>query len=95
MSGKLVIITTDGAERILKYEGKSPGLKTLQEAVGGYIERITAYYEKKHYTAWVDEEGIPKNLEVNTRAIKKYVPQINKFPITVYGTLVIEVPDDV
>jgi len=95
MSGKLIIITPDGAERILAYEGKSPGLETLQMAVGGYIERITAYYKGKRYTAWVDEDGIPKNLEFNTAAVRKYLPMVGSSLTGVRGTLVIEVKDEV
>jgi Na+/alanine symporter len=55
--------------RIAKGAGE---LKTLQEAVGGYIELVTVIYGVKRCVAFVNEEGRLKNLEFNERASNAY-----------------------
>ena len=46
-------------------EGNHFGLKELQEAVGGYIQLVTL---KTGKILVVDEEGLLKNLPLNTKA---------------------------
>lgn len=41
---------------ILKNQDK-PDLGTLQELVGGYIERVPVYWKKHVFDGWINEEG--------------------------------------
>ena len=52
------VITTEGEVNDI---GAKPGLKKLQEAVGGYIERVAL----QDVVVYVNEEGMLQNLPIN------------------------------
>lgn len=47
-------------------------LEHLQGVVSGLIEMSQARYDGKNYTMWVNEEGLMKELPLNTKATKAY-----------------------
>ena len=69
---KLVRIDIDGTFTVKEYKNK-PTLKDFQDAVGGYIERVKVRYEGKDRDAFVDEEGIMKDLPINPTATEFYI----------------------
>lgn len=87
MSGSIVIIKPDGSENSIRWpQGGQPPLETLQRCIGGgYIESVKVHYGKTRQ-AYVDEDGLIKNLPFNERASFLYGRRI-------VGDMVIWIPD--
>lgn len=66
MSGLLVVVSPDGTQRAIPWiKHGQPDLKILQEAVGGYIERVQVRWEGKLRYAYVNEDGHALRLAIN------------------------------
>ena len=68
-AGKFLVIQADGKYRFVDPEKDAQGrdgitLKHMQEAVGGYIERVS-HKSRAGIDIWVNEEGKTKGLYVN------------------------------
>jgi len=65
-TGKLLLVYPSGAsiEEVVT-DKKGPSLETLQRVVGGCIERIKVRYNDRTRDAYVNEDGIAKNLPYN------------------------------
>lgn len=77
---KGILITTDNSMQIMNF--KKSTLKSLQKAVGGYIESVYPKGLGKPYIFVCNEEGLIKNLPVNPTA--SYL-----FGNTIYGNVVV------
>jgi len=96
MSGKCIKVDVTGVTTLHTYPEKKPTLPFLQELVGGYIEHVNVMYNRRKHDAYVDEDGLPKELKVNSAALLKYSPSVNGYSIPlIVGPLVIVVPDEV
>lgn len=63
----------DGRVLVMEWEdGTCPGYEWLTRAVGGYLQPITQFLATQHHrvVAFCDEEGLPKELDVNLPAMK-------------------------
>ena len=67
MPGQLHIISPENHRTIIVIE-KEPSLEQLQKAVGGYIEVVKVRFEGKIRDAYVNEEGLLKQLPYNPYA---------------------------
>lgn len=83
---KLVIISPSGDSKELSMMAK-PSLRVLQESVGGYIELVKVRWQGKIRDAYVDEDGISKQLAPNLRASDLTVNNHR-----IFGPMVIYVP---
>lgn len=68
-AGKFIVIQADGKYRFVEPEKDEQGregitLKRMQEAVGGYIERVS-HRNRASIDIWVNEEGKMLGLEIN------------------------------
>lgn len=59
-----ILIPVEGDVEAMEYDRKD-GLKTLQDAVGGWIEAVEA---DSQTTLWINEEGKLEGLPINKRA---------------------------
>jgi len=89
MSGRLIKISPEGVTSIhtITHSGH-PKWEELKEQVGGYIERIQVKYENKVRDAYVDEDGLTKQLAPNS-----YAMDLSVYPHYLVGPIVIWVPD--
>lgn len=69
MNGWALKVRPDYTFDLEPYE---PGLKYLQNAVDGYIERVTVQVDEFIYDMWVNEDGIARNLPINPYASHLY-----------------------
>ncbi len=65
MKYRITTINPDGTERI-DLMADRPDLKYMQEAVGGYIEKVPAVKKE----AYVNEEGMMEGLAPNLRGMQ-------------------------
>lgn len=75
MSGKLLILKPNGQRKEIDHAG--PGmlpLHTIQEAVGGYIERVRVHFNDREYSAYIDEDGRRKKLTPNLFGTLRLAP---------------------
>jgi len=98
MSGKLVKIDCFGKQSITKIEHSGPPTwDELNKEIGGYIERVRVKYEGKMRDAYVDEEGLLKDLPYNPIASKlvsnSYSTKPSGYVAYIVGPLVIWVPE--
>jgi hypothetical protein len=56
---------TDHSFDLVPFGPEQDTLKFLQEAVGGYIERVPFNIEQFTYDMWVNEDGIALRLDTN------------------------------
>jgi len=89
MSGTLIRIGADGTHGETAWtKSKPPDLKTLQAQIdGGYIERVKVRWHEVIRDAYVDEDGLSKNLPPNRRAMTLTI-----HTHTIVGPMVIWVP---
>jgi hypothetical protein len=93
MSGTLIVIQPDGSSQHVRIIGsKGPALETLQQHVGGYIERVRVRLDNRVRDAYVDEDGLSKGLAVNQSAILMLAPPFDSSHLIV-GPLVVWAPD--
>jgi hypothetical protein len=91
MPGTLIVIYPDKERHTERWEGKGqPPLEVLQRLVDGYIEPITAIWDNRKRRAYVDEDGIPKNLMPNWTAMR-LLPR--ETPHFIVGPMVIVIND--
>lgn len=69
-------------------------LEEAQKEIGGYIERLPHFnsYRGCKCSAYVDEDGIRKDLPFNLRATRLWEEQLGSFPhypVTVLGPMLI------
>jgi len=67
MENKVILLNVNGTREVLSPEQK-PTLQQMQGWVGGYIETIRVQYGNRRATLVVNEEGLAKNLPVNSQA---------------------------
>lgn len=91
-SGKLVVIHPDGT-RVETRHKAPPGLATLQEAVGGYIERVRVRFEGRVRDAFVNEEGALNGLPNNRDATAMLANPTLTVTGYLQGNLAVWVPD--
>ena len=65
-------------------------LPTLQKNVGGYIEAVQLKIQGKKYSGWANEEGLQKNLSINTKATTFYQEYHKKDGIALVGPVIVE-----
>lgn len=90
MRGKLTIIGVDGVVTTTEVT-TSPTLEQMQEAVGGYIERVPYLdsYQDVPCIAFCNEEGKNKNMPYNPTAQQIWVEAVRKtIPSPLWDTLV-------
>ena len=93
MSGTLHTVAANGIHQFSRWEmRRPPDLETLRRLIGGgYIERVQVNWEGRCRQAYVDEDGIQKQLQINPFAMKLLTPRWQGSRI--WGTLVVWVPD--
>lgn len=90
--GKLVIIEPNGNRLNVGYPDK-PSLKNLQDAVGGYIERVRVRVDGRVRDGYVNEDGIAQELPVNFPAMQLLAPPFDQRVNTLLGNLAVWIPD--
>ena len=65
-------------------------LPTLQKNVGGFIEAVQLKIQGKKYSGWANEEGLNKNLSINTKATTFYQEYHKKDGIALVGPVIVE-----
>lgn len=98
MSGVYIVIAPDGNQRRLKEPKKGRQLDMLQQLVGSpvrkaYVERVRVTFEGRVRDAYVDEDGIMKQLPVNNHATRLLAKPFDRNRQVLWGTMVIWVPD--
>ncbi len=76
------LIKADGLIAIVKPKEKTYSLKTLQEAVGGYVELIDL---DNGYTMVVNESGRLQHLPVNVMATEVYRTSKGSMSVPIVG----------
>lgn len=93
MSGKLVLLQTDGTVATFDIPTKEPELSVLQKLIGGWIERVTVFWEGRICDAYVDEEGKLKNLPFNDMASTARVNAHGDSVDVIVGRMAIWLPE--
>lgn len=94
MSGSIIVIRPDGSQEQQRHEGAGmPPLKQLQEAVGGYIEQVQMRFEGKVRYAFVNEEGLLKNLPRNVPATAMLAREYLIAGNVLRGNVAVWIPD--
>jgi Domain of unknown function (DUF3846) len=95
MAGKLLIFTPDGEVLTQDYNERTPPLKQLQAAVGGYVERVRVKYGKRIVDGFVNEEGkFDTRLSFNQSATQMYAEANGGYALDfIVGNLAIPVPN--
>ena len=76
MLGRMTILRPDGTSEVKHFEGVTPSLETLQEAVDGYLEllpRVTRYLD----TVDGSTKAYPCVIYINEEAVLRHMP-LNK-----------------
>jgi hypothetical protein len=94
VAGKLHVIEPSGIETTLRYRGREPDLKVLQDLVGGYIEPVAVKVGDRILQAYCNEEGLVRKLPYNPKASALFAARHNAPVIMtkLYGTVVIVEP---
>jgi len=73
---------------------RDPSLEEMQEILGGYLEPITVSFAGKERQAYIDEEGIMKELAPNYKAtLIMSNKSINVVRNCVLGSMIIWIPN--
>lgn len=87
MSGTLFVMSPDGRVTEERWEQTGyPKLEVMQRLVGGYIERVRVSWQGRKRDAYVDEDGLAKQLPPNFNATRLC-------GMFIVGSIVIWVPD--
>lgn len=83
----VVFIIHPSGNLVKSTQPKNPELKQIQDAVGGYIERVPHFTHFEHEgvkytrgTAWCNEEGRINGLPYNDRATQAWLECLGKGP---------------
>lgn len=74
MNGTMIVIAPEGGQSLIEYNGHTPALETLQQAVGGYIELVPGFDTFSNSdglhecVCFCNEDGKGEGLEFNKRA---------------------------
>lgn len=95
MTGKMIILMTDGTVEKLEPLVRVPTLEVMQQAVGGYIETVPFFnqYEGQDAVAFCNEEGKLEGLPVNATATELWHKQYPADDVLV-GNVIVLTGDD-
>lgn len=94
MSGKIVTIFPSGSVVTEEWESSHlPSCERLQEAVGGYFERVRVRYEGKMRDAFVNENGIALGLPENLPATRMLDGRFKGYAGLLHGKCAVWIPN--
>jgi hypothetical protein len=78
MKGKTILIAVDGTETVVNHIAP-PTLEFMQQAVGGYIEKISMFNEFRGEACFAlcNEEGKLQDLPYNAKATEHWAAALN------------------